>query len=117
MSELNKCGCGSTAELFEGSAGFSVECEEWDCNTGTLSNNWTKEKAIEIWNKANPKAQSEWVSVATPEDITFDGDVLCWDGCDYSIDYVETDVETGTCYMANGTEVEAYKLLTPPKGE
>ncbi len=65
------------------------------------------------WAQDN-EPQSDWISVETPEDINFDGEVLCWDGCDYSIDYVDIDVDTGVCFMANGTEVESYKLLTPP---
>lgn len=47
--------------------------------------------------------------VDTPEDIEPSGEeVLCWDGCDWSIDYSEVDGESGAVYMANGTAVEAY---------
>lgn len=55
------------------------------------------------------------IFVDTPEDIEPCGEeVLCWDSCDWSIDYAEIDGETGNVYMANGTQVEAYIPL-PPK--
>lgn len=52
------------------------------------------------------------VFVDTPEDIAVKGEeILCFDGCDWVIDYVEHDAEEGVDYMANGTTVEAYMPL------
>ena len=59
--------------------------------------------------------QNEWISVDTPEDMPIGEEVLCWDGCQYHLDYADMDADTGAHYMANGTDVESYKLLTPPK--
>lgn len=59
--------------------------------------------------------ETGWIQVDSPEDIPITGDeVLCFDGCDISIDYVEYDSENGASYMANGTEVTHYMPL-PPK--
>jgi hypothetical protein len=60
-------------------------------------------------------SQEEWVLVDSPEDLPIGEEVLCWDGCDYSLDYADMCGDTGAHYMANGTQVEAYKLLSPPK--
>ena len=58
---------------------------------------------------------SDWIEFETPEDIHIKGDeILLWDGCDYHIDYVEIDCDSGFYYMANGTEATHYKALTPP---
>lgn len=52
------------------------------------------------------------IEVDSPEDIHIKGeDILCWDGCDWSIDYVDTCPDTGTDFMANNTEVMAYMPL------
>jgi hypothetical protein len=56
-----------------------------------------------------------WVSVASPEDLPIGEEVLCWDGCQHHLDYADMDAETGAHYMANGTEVEAYQVLTQPE--
>lgn len=55
-----------------------------------------------------------WIGVDSAEDLPMEQEVLCWDGCEFSIDYADMDPDSGTHYMANGTEVESYKLLTPP---
>lgn len=60
------------------------------------------------------KPQQEWISVDTAEDMPIGEEVLCWDGCQYHLDYADMDAESGAHYMANGTEVESYQLLTPP---
>jgi hypothetical protein len=52
--------------------------------------------------------------IDSPEDIesNYVGvDILVWDGCDWHIDYVDFCPDTGTYYMANGTEAEAW---SPP---
>jgi hypothetical protein len=50
--------------------------------------------------------------VDSPEDIPLrHEDILCWDGCQWHIDYVDIDVDTGCQFMANGTEVRAYMPL------
>jgi hypothetical protein len=38
-------------------------------------------------------------------------EILCYDGYDWTVDYVDVEVEYGTPYMANGTEVEYYMEL------
>lgn len=54
MSKLLPCPfCSGQAYLTEEPQGFGVECE--DCDNGTRSNNWTREKAIDLWNtRATP---------------------------------------------------------------
>lgn len=50
--------------------------------------------------------------VDSPEDIDVVGEeILCFDGCEWVIDYVDVCPEWGHCYMANGTEVEAWCRL------
>lgn len=59
---------------------------------------------------------SEWIEIDTPEDVDCDTEVLLWDGCDYHIDYVDVDIDTGVVFFANGPkEATHYKLLEPPK--
>lgn len=115
MSELKDCPfCGGMAELYEGEVGFSVECTKFSCRAGTVYSDWSKDKAIEIWNKREP--QYNWISVETPDDIDVFEDILCFDGCEASIDYVEVCPNTGAHYMANDTPVTHYQRLpTPPK--
>lgn len=60
-------------------------------------------------------AEDKWVIVDTAEDLPMQQEVLCWDGCEFSIDYADMDSDSGTHYMANGTEIEAYKLLKQPR--
>lgn len=58
----------------------------------------------------------DWIEIDTPEDVDCDTEVLLFDGCDFSIDYVDTDFETGVAYFANGaTGTTHYKLLVKPK--
>ena len=60
--------------------------------------------------------QDNWISVETPDDIDVFEDILCFDGCEASIDYVEVCPNTGAHYMANDTPVTHYQRLpTPPK--
>jgi hypothetical protein len=63
--------------------------------------------------------QVEWVEIDSAEDVenALVGDeLILWDGCDFAIDYVETEVECGTSFFANGTEATHYlRGLTPPK--
>lgn len=62
--------------------------------------------------------QVEWVEIDTAEDVekSHVGDeIILWDGCDFAIDYVETEVEFGTSFFANGTEATHYlRGLKPP---
>ena len=54
----------------------------------------------------------------TPEDIfdkVKDSEVLVWDGCQFHVDYVESDVDTGAFYMANGSEPIAWHPLVEPE--
>lgn len=65
-------------------------------------------------NSGSGVAESPWTvtEVDSAEDIDIKGEeILCFDGCDWVIDYVEHDPDTGIDYMANGTEVEAYTTL------
>ena len=56
--------------------------------------------------------QPKPIDVDSPEDIEIKGEeILCWDGCEWSIDYVEHCSDSGVDYMANGTTVEAYLPL------
>lgn len=56
--------------------------------------------------------QSKPIFVGSPEDIAIKGEeILCWDGLDWSIDFVEHDSEVGFDYMSNGTQVIAYLPL------
>jgi hypothetical protein len=55
--------------------------------------------------------QDNWISVDTPEDIGFYEEILCFDGCEVSIDFVVVCTETGDYYMANGTDVTHYQPL------
>lgn len=58
-----------------------------------------------------------WEKFLSAEDLYHDCDqeVLIWDGCEYHIDYVETDSEFGAFYMANDTQPEFYCRLTEPE--
>ncbi|TOJ96080.1 hypothetical protein [Vibrio parahaemolyticus] len=56
--------------------------------------------------------QPKPIKVDSPEEIGIVGEeILVWDGCDWSIDYVDCCPETGAYYMANNTDVEAYLPL------
>lgn len=56
------------------------------------------------------------IACRNPEDILLKGtEILVWDGCDYHIDYVEVDVESGAYYMANGAEPVSYMVLKEPE--
>lgn len=44
--------CGSPALISESSKGFRVQCKNWQsCDIGNLYDNWTRDGAIEIWNR------------------------------------------------------------------
>ena len=61
---------------------------------------------------------NNWIEIDSAEDVDCDVEVLLWDGCDHSIDYVETDIDTGVAYFANGAkEITHYKLLDEPEGQ
>lgn len=49
-----------------------------------------------------------WVEIDNPEDAPTDGNLVLWDGCDLSVDYVENEVDYGTSFFANGTEATHY---------
>lgn len=56
-----------------------------------------------------------WVEIDNPEDAPTDGNLVLWDGCDLSVDYVENEVDYGTSFFANGTEATHYLAgLTTP---
>ncbi len=110
MSDLNTCPfCGAVVELVDNDVGASIECE---CGCGLVECDWSRAKAAEIWN--NRKKQDSWISVNTPEDIPVRKEVLCFDGCDISIDFVEACTKTGCFYMANGTDITHYQPLPKP---
>lgn len=44
---------------------------------------------------AKIEAQSEWISVDTPEDMPIGEEVLCWDDCQYHLDYADMDAVYG----------------------
>lgn len=60
----------------------------------------------------------EWVEIGSAEDVesALVGDeLILWDGCELAIDYVETEVDFGTSFFANGTEATHYlRGLKPP---
>lgn len=58
----------------------------------------------------------EWVEIDNAEDAPSDENLVLWDGCDLSVDYVESEVEFGTSFFANGTEATHYlKGIVLPK--
>lgn len=66
MSDLKACPfCGELAEIYDNDAGFSIECCSFSCRVGTLDSDWSKQAAIEIWNKRAP--QDNWISVVNAE--------------------------------------------------
>lgn len=64
------------------------------------------------------KMEVEWVEIDSAEDVenALVGDeLILWDGCNFVIDYVETEVDFGTSFFANGTEATHYlRGLLPP---
>ncbi|WP_051560584.1 hypothetical protein [Marinobacterium jannaschii] len=70
----------------------------------------------EYESKDSGKSVNEWTAINIPEDIDIKGkEVLIWDGCDHHIDYVDICPESGTFYMANGTEPTHWKPLDRPQ--
>ena len=61
----------------------------------------------------------EWIEIDSAEDVdnALVGDeLILWDGADFAIDYVETEVDFGTSFFANGTQATHYlRGLKPPK--
>lgn len=52
------------------------------------------------------------IEVDSPEDIHIKGqEILVWDGCEWTIDFVEHCADSGVDYMANNTEVVAFLPL------
>ncbi len=59
----------------------------------------------------------EWIEIESAEDVDCDCEVLIYDGCDYYLDFVDIDTETGAVFFANGTsQATHYSRLSPPKG-
>lgn len=57
-----------------------------------------------------------WVEIASVADVPHDDPLVLWDGCDLSVDHVDTEVEFGTSFFANGTEATHYLAgLNPPQ--
>jgi hypothetical protein len=54
---------------------------------------------------------SMFTDIDSAEDCPYGTDLLLWDGCDFNIDYVDVDVDTGTSYFANGSQAIAYLEL------
>ena len=54
---------------------------------------------------------SMFEKIESTEDLPTGINILIWDGCDFHLDYVDTDVDTGVNYMANNTEPLAYIAL------
>lgn len=110
MSELKDCPfCGGIAELYEGEAGFSVECAEFSCRAGTLDSDLRKDKAIEIWNKR--EQQDNWISV---------GDRLPDERCLAYTPYQSDDmayriIPAGLFRKAASNATHWQPLPTPPK--
>ena len=58
---------------------------------------------------------NDWIEIDSAEDVDCDTEVLLFDGCDWSIDYVDVCVDTGVHYFANGASgITHYQLLTKP---
>ena len=52
---------------------------------------------------------SEPIKINSIEEITVIGrEIFCWDGCWWSVDYVDVCPESGNYFMANGTEVTRW---------
>lgn len=54
---------------------------------------------------------NDWIPVNSAEDINVFTEILCFDGCEIDIDYVEVCAETGVHYMANGTDITHWMPL------
>lgn len=99
---------------------LSVELDKWiDENTVDgdfiCHPDFIYDKLLEMESKLK---QDGWIEIDSAEDVDSDTEVLLWDGCDHSIDYVDVCAETGRCYFANGsTDITHYKHLTKPTGE
>lgn len=51
---------------------------------------------------------SLFIKVESYEDCPIDTDLLCWDGCEFYVDYVTKGIETGNCYPANMGDFISY---------
>ncbi len=80
-----------------------------------ISSNYTNEKQSTVSNPLEPVVMLPWIKIDSAEDVRCDHEVLLWDGCDFHLDYVEYDTETGTHFFSNGTEATHYVLITSPK--
>lgn len=86
-----------------------------DLHSTVINKAWDRFNAEINREQSGPSFIVEWVEIDSAEDAPSDGDLVLWDGCDLSIDYVETEVDFGTSFFANGTGVTHYlKGLTPP---
>ena len=53
----------------------------------------------------------DMIEIENIEDIPLGKDVLVYDGCDFSIDYVDVCTDSGRSYWANGSEATHYAEL------
>lgn len=96
-------------ELYLADNPYSLE-KLLEMDMGELSD-WVVE------NQSNFFLLLAYTEVDTPEDIDPSGvEVLCYANESWSIDYSEYDSDTGTSYMANGSEVEAFICLPDMEG-
>ena len=60
----------------------------------------------------------KWHKFYSAEDLAHEigqgEEVLIFDGADYHIDYVESESEFGTYFMANGSQPEFYCRIIEP---
>lgn len=59
-----------------------------------------------------------WVAIENPEDMPDGAAYVLWDGCELSVDFIDTEVECGTTFFSNGTEATHYLAgLKTPQSE
>lgn len=90
--------------------------ESVPCDIGNCHNDWTKEAAIEMWNKrANPSIYTKWESVEKSDaKLPTTGILLCWNKV-----WLSPPVSFRTQFLADKYKDEngvvAYLLVIDPK--
>lgn len=94
--------------------GNLISFDEWFYKTGNTLLDKLNEHREPVAN--NKLEVPHWVEIDSAEDAPPDEALVLWDGCDLWVDYVDTEVEYGTSFFANGTEATHYLagLTLPP---
>lgn len=64
--------CGGPSIVVENPEGFTVRCQDaadTDCDIGVIHRDWTRDKAIEIWNTRAPQPKATGTEASVCEDI------------------------------------------------